>query len=281
MRSNRVLAIIVLIGAGSVPMGEAAETNTVACSEFRYQAPPETSEALLRLGDDGGLRIENGPGVRLYSILYADRVPGLSDEQRVALTNNRIMAVRQIMERMTFVPCLRHKGRDRYGRHSIDALGAEDRLSLGRWLVAEGFAVVRPEPSAIPCCAALYRAEARARTGRKGIWATESELFHKVDPRTGKIHTSNSGFAIVEGWVRSVGDRERHLYLNFGRSWAIDFTVVVNKRDFADQAGNLAVLTGLAGHRVRVRGLADSWQGTRIVVRSMNQIELLTQASHP
>ena len=125
--------------------------------------------------------------------------------------------------------------------------------------------------------AGLMRMErAMAAPAKTPAWARAAALIRNVDPKTGTVTLPRFGFAIVEGWVRSVGDRDRDLYLNFGRDWSTDFTATLRKRDFSGAAEDLARFAGLTGKRVRVRGVAEPWQGGRIAVTVPGQIEILT-----
>ena len=224
--------------------------------------------------------LQNGDGLRLRDIHFADHMPDMADEDRQTLRAARHKEFTILLSKKQLIAC--HLGPpdtehpDRYGRLSVDVTSASGPFSLRRHLVAAGLAVVRPQSTTDQCCAALYRAEAGARESAVGIWATRTPLVRPVDPKTGNVDLPPSDFSIVEGWVRSVGEREREIYLNFGHQWAKDFTITVNKRKFSGSKVELEGLATLTGKRIRVRGIADPWGGGRIRVTRSNQIEVLT-----
>ena len=242
--------------------------------------PPGQDRIIIT--DRDQLALVRGARVRLGDILFADRMPDMTDRDRERIRVARENGLQAIFaDRDLFGCALVPKqqaapDRDRYGRRFVDAVGGGKAFSLRRHMVAEGLALVLPTSSDAGCCAGLYRAEARARTLKKGIWGTDTPLIRRIDPGTGTVDLPESAFAIVEGWVRSVGDREREIYLNFGHRWASDFTATIKKSSFSGTQADLKRLVGLAGKRVRVRGVADSWRGGRIAVNDANQLEVLT-----
>ena len=95
--------------------------------------------------------------------------------------------------------------------------------------------------------------EAAARQRSLGVWADAgykpigTEQADRLKHRTGT-------FAIVEGRVRSVGERAQWTYLNFGGRWAEDFTVMIPKKTWKR-------LTQRGSGRCGVQGTAS--QGPR------------------
>ena len=88
------------------------------------------------------------------------------------------------------------------------------------------------------CAEDFLAIEAAARQRSLGVWADAgykpigTEQADRLKHRTGT-------FAIVEGRVRSVGERAQWTYLNFGGRWAEDFTVIIPKKTWKriDRAG--------------------------------------------
>jgi len=235
-------------------------------------------EHRLHLTAAGRLAFGDGTELRLGDILFADHLPDLPRDSRNALEAARqaTLAARFADTEMRACALAGETARDRYGRVLGDGIGLIRPFSLRRHLLSQGLAVVLPQSADAGCCNALYRAEAGARLGKRGVWAASAPLIRNVDPKTGTVGLPRFGFAIVEGWISSVGDRERDLYLNFGRDWSTDFTATLRKQDFSGAAEDLARFADLAGKRVRVRGVAEPWQGGRIAVSVPGQIEILT-----
>lgn len=255
----------------------AQEAKTLSsCDEFGQPVQIAETAASLRLVDDGELELSDGTPLRLADIRSADLLPDMPDVARTRLRAARESLLASLLSARPLIACLFGPDPDRYGRLPVDVVDPNDPFSLRRHLVAEGLALVHPRSRVDTCCAALYRAEAGARRAGKGVWVNPAGLIRKINRQTGSTSLPVSDFAIVEGRILSVGDRERALYLNFGRRWSTDFTVAVAKSGFSGTEEDLERLAGLAGKRVRVRGVSDAWQGGRIRVTDPDQIEILT-----
>ena len=236
---------------------------------------PETPQNERVHSDQGGaLFVSKDCRVVLADVLLSERLSGLNEQERQALVRERTALIRHLTaaRKLTAVPLDAEP--DRYGRFMIDAVDQSDRSSLRNILVSAGLAVVNPRSAPPACCSGLYRAEARARSGRKGLWGLAEPPIPIQLSSNGMAKPVPVGFTIVEGRVASIGKRERILYLNFGRDWKTDFTVTLARSDF--DARQLQILESLAGRRIRVRGVADPWQGGRISVTLFSQIEILS-----
>ena len=86
-------------------------------------------------------------------------------------------------------------------------------------------------------------------------------------------------FAIVEGVVRSVGERRDRTYLNFGRDWKDDMTVTIPKRTWTTLVERGLSAAALKGKRVRVRGVLEEWQGVAMEITAADMLEVLGQDS--
>lgn len=161
---------------------------------------------------------------------------------------------------------------DRYNRmHAMVILG--DGLSLQWNLVADGLARVRVLPGEHLCGENLLLAEEGARIGGFGLWSGhEYAIWRADDPSLlGQIGL----YALVEGRVVSVGAGSRIVFLDFGRNWRRDFTVMVA----ASEAGRFAAagkkLESLINRTIRVRGMVEENNGPAIRVDNPDAIEVL------
>lgn len=173
---------------------------------------------------------------------------------------------------------------DRYGRILAFPLLADGQSAQAR-MVEAGFARVMGSPDNRACLGELLALEAKARTARRGIWA---DPFYRVldahDVVT--LARSEGRFEIVEGKVREAASIRGRLYLNFGDDRHADFTVTVAPVDAKlFKAGKWAPifsdLPGLAGRKVRIRGIVESFHGPEIVLTHPEQIEFLDQGKEP
>ncbi len=234
---------------------------------------PQDGARIAALSDTGDPVLSDGTALHMADILYADRLGALSDTDRAALAEQRQARIAALLEQATLVACRLEAERDRYGRLSGDAGTSSRGAFLRKDLLAEGLAVVLPGADSHACCIELYRQEDQARRAARGLWALSLAPYQEVDRRTGAARIPDRRFAIVEGRIRSIGDRDHVIYLNFGFDWSQDFTVSVTKRLF--EPAELDRILTLMGKRVRVRGMADPWKGGRIAVTSLDQIEVL------
>ena len=158
--------------------------------------------------------------------------------------------------------------RDRYGRLPVFAL--RDGSSEQERLLREGGALAMAVRLPPACRERLAAAETEARRAKKGLWR-RSPVERAADRTLGD---RVNRFALVEGRVVSVGDRERALYLNFGANWRDDFTVFLNRKDFRRHPEWLRILSAASGRTVRVRGWLEDRGGPFMRVRDVAQIEI-------
>ena len=160
---------------------------------------------------------------------------------------------------------------DRWGRLLAD-LVPQDGESIAKQLISGGFARVRPEFETRGCAVERLSAEAKARDAGLGLWndpdysildATDVEELAQQDGR----------FVIVEGVVRRVGTGRARFYLDFGGRGGFS-VVVARKSQNAFQAAG-ASLTGLAGEKIRVRGVLDDRFGPRLEITEPPMLERL------
>jgi hypothetical protein len=82
-------------------------------------------------------------------------------------------------------------------------------------------------------------------------------------------------FALVEGRVLSVRESGATIYVNFGRPWTRDFSVIILRRFGRAFAAAGLEPTSLAGRRIRVRGWVEQRGGPITATQAPEQIELL------
>lgn len=171
----------------------------------------------------------------------------------------------------------------RYGGETTDRHGrALGHLFLagesGAWvqeaMVAQGLARVYSFPDNRACLAELMAAEGRARAMRLGIWADPYYRVRRAD-RPATFAERAGHFELVEGRVLLADEAGSRVYLNFGRYWKEDFTVVIERRALRLFAESGLDPLRLEGALLRVRGWVDDHDGPRIEVTHPEQIEVL------
>lgn len=168
------------------------------------------------------------------------------------------------------------EGRDRWDRVSarIRLAGDSPALDLGHGLVEAGLALADPGLADALCQPELLALEETAREQRLGLWA--DDRYNPIDVNNvRRLQERIGSFVLVEGRVRSVGERAQRTYLNFGEHWAEDFTIIIPQRTWKLMANRGLGAEALKGRRIRARGILQSWQGTALTVVIPEMIERL------
>ncbi|MEQ8701046.1 MAG: thermonuclease family protein [Bauldia litoralis] len=163
---------------------------------------------------------------------------------------------------------------DRYGRIVAHLWAVPGGWIQGRMLAA-GRARVRTRPDDRALARRMLALEDAARQAKRGLWALER---FRASSDTA---VTPGGFRLVEGTVLGVSERWRYAYLNFGRSWRRDFTIVIDRkaRQLFRKSG--VKLSALKGVRVRVRGWVQERNGPMIEVSHPEQIERMKPSPAP
>jgi endonuclease YncB( thermonuclease family) len=220
--------------------------------------------------DGDTVELDNGMVVRLVGI-QAPKLPlgrpgfeawPLADEAKATLVA-LVMDVRV---------SLHYGGRqvDRHGRQ-LAHLYTNDGVWVQGELLRLGMARVYSFRDNRALVAAMLALEAEARANGRGIWSDDYYAVRKAEPPRLPIDR----FELVEGLVVAATIVRGRAYLNFGPDWKTDFTASVDPRDrrLFDDIG--FDIEALQGHRVRVRGWVESWNGSMIEISHPEQIEVL------
>ncbi len=165
--------------------------------------------------------------------------------------------------------------RDRWDRTSlrIRSLG-EPTLDWAHGLVEAGLALVDAGLDGVFCQPELLALEATARERRLGVWA--DERYKPLDAnQSERLRERIGSFVLVEGRVRSIGERKQRVYLNFGGLWAEDFTIIIPKTTWKQMSDRGLGAEALKGRRIRARGILQPWQGTAFSIVIPDMIERL------
>ncbi len=165
---------------------------------------------------------------------------------------------------------------DRHGRilaHMFISDG-EETVWAQRAMVEAGLARVYSFPDNRFCLDELYTAERDARSAARGIWTRPYYAIRQAD-RPEALLERVGHYELVEGRVLLADRAGSRVYLNFGRHWKEDFTVVIERGGqviFEDAGIDPLRYEGTV---VRVRGWVDAHDGPRIEVTHPEQIEVL------
>jgi hypothetical protein len=172
---------------------------------------------------------------------------------------------------------LRHGGEkiDRHGRvlaHMF--VEGDEEIWTQHAMVTAGFARVYSFADNRLCLEELLRAEAVARVEKRGIWAEPYYQLRYAD-QPERLLERVDHYELVEGRVLAAERSGSRVYLNFGRYWKEDFTIVIDRsgqKAFAAAGIDPLIYDGAL---IRVRGWIDDRDGPRIEVSHPEQIEVL------
>lgn len=236
--------------------------------------PVETARVSAVIDGDT-LRLQDGRELRLVSALAPkpEMAPGSEEMRKLAETATKTLSETVLGHEIGLVAT--GKTQDRHGRLLAHAFldGDPDRW-LQRDIIDRGLAWAYSVNDNYRCVGLLLDRERRARLARKGLWATEAGAIGDAE-QPGLLSARTGRFAIVEGRVKTVGDRPKRVYLNFGKNWSEDFTVFVDRGDRARFTAAAIDLKGLEGRRVRVRGWILEDRGPAIHMTNPEQLELV------
>ncbi len=105
--------------------------------------------------------------------------------------------------------------------------------------------------------------------------AQQARNFQMAADDLAGLNAATGRFAVVEGVVHHIGETASRTYLDFGRRYTKDFTIVVPRAARRSFAAAGIDLKSLRGQKVRVRGVLFSSGGPAIEIRKPASLELL------
>lgn len=219
------------------------------------------------------------------------RVVGVRDGRTLSLRDGRTLrlaglevtaASRAALRRLAMGKTLRLEklgpDHDRYGRLVAFAFAGAGDESLQQVLLAAGQARVGPRIGDPGCARALLKSERAARAGSRGLWA--DPRFSPISAGDlARLRAETGHFALVEGQVLSVHPSGGTIYLNFGRHWTRDFSVLILRRKRQPFTAAGIDPLRLKHRHLRVRGVIEMRHGPIIEAEAPGQIELTDGAS--
>lgn len=245
-----------------------------ASADEVYSSCPEAGTVFQNAEASGALdgttfRLSDGREVRLAGVIAANDMDGDRDASiRARAALDHAVAGKHVALHG------RADDRNRYGMLIAQVAVAEGDT---RWvqgnLVSKGMLRVAPEVSEVPCTKALLGFEWQAREEQKGVWAEPRFSVEQAD-HIEALTAAAGRFALVEGTVRRVGETSSRTYLDFGRRYTEDFSIIIPRAARAAFAAAGVDLKALQGKHVRVRGVIFSSGGPAIEIRNPASLEI-------
>lgn len=249
-----VLAAVSFAGAFGAERGE---------DETCLKGHPVVGDEATSVLDGTKLRLSGGREVRLAGIAIPPEREDAAAAALAALVAGKRVALHGNGET------------DRYGRLVGQLAAGDDRAQwVQAALVRAGIALAAPGFGAPDCSKALLAHEERARLAKAGLWA-ERETSVQEAASLADLRARAGRFAVVEGVIRRVGEAGGWQFLDFGKRYREDFTVVVPREAQSAFAAAGVDLKGLIGKRVRARGVLFLWGGPAMEIRVPAALEVV------
>jgi endonuclease YncB( thermonuclease family) len=264
------IAAVATLSAATATTTATAGERSLAAGDCASPAGEPVKLAEVVSGDT--LRLEDGRIVRLAGI-DAPRAPlndAAADRNALAVAARDRAATLAESGALRLVKAL--PDGDRHGRIRGEVILPDGR-SLQAALLAEGLARVHPFADETICLGPLFEAERAARKMQRGVWAGHEYAIWQADDAS--LTGQNGLYGLVEGRVVSVGAGSRLVFIDFGRKWGRDFTVMLTASLAAEIAKTATPIASLVGRRVRVRGMIEERSGPAIRVDTRAEIEVL------
>jgi endonuclease YncB( thermonuclease family) len=157
--------------------------------------------------------------------------------------------------------------KDKYGR--LLAYCFVDNIFVNERILEEGLGMLYTRPPNVRYTEILVAAQKKARENQKGLWQGENFIYAK------DAYKYINQMATVEGRVIKVAESSNVVYLNFGKNYKDDFTVVIFRSDLPS-----FIAAGISPARfkdkvVQVTGKIKEYNGPEIIVRHPSQIEIV------
>jgi len=219
---------------------------------------------IVRVEENGALVLDDGRRVLLEGI----RLP-VADGLGAPIAVQALAVLREFATKEAWVLTSTPPHNDRYGRIRVQAFGTG-------WLQIEllrrGLARVSVMPDRQECSPDFYDAEIEARDARRGLWA-----FPEFSVRDAASFAAPGGsFQIVQGRVVNVSTHDGRVFLDFSEDYRKGFSAIIAPEDRKLFRNSDPVLEELVGREIRVRGIAEDFNGRwEMALSNPRQIELI------
>jgi hypothetical protein len=264
--TGSTLRIFLSASFGIVLTVSAGRAQPVASTRERAGCTAEAQpDRLKSLSQEGDLILASGRLAKLAGIRLPDGAP----YREQALSWLQIRRGDAILVQTAAAP-------DRWNRIAV-RIRSLDRTAPLDWshgLIEAGLAITDAGLDETFCQPELLALESTARERRLGLWSDDRYKPMDVD-RPEHLQDRIGSFVLVEGRVRSIGERKQRTYLNFGGLWAEDFTIIIPRKTWKQMSDRGMGADALKGQRIRARGILQPWQGTAFSIVIPDMIERL------
>ena len=156
---------------------------------------------------------------------------------------------------------------DRYGR-LLGYCFVDDKF-VNAELIEKGYAVIYTYPPNVKYADLFVKLQAEAREKQRGLWTS----YVLIDASDAHLYVNQ--IRRVRGRVLSTYESNKCIFLNFGRDYKSDFTVVIFKNSLDTfRNRNIDPINFYRGKIIEVSGRIKEYNGPEIIVNSPYEIEV-------
>jgi endonuclease YncB( thermonuclease family) len=243
-----------------------------AAAEDAPSAPSEVARA-VEIVDGDTLFLDDGREVRLVGI-QAPKLPlGRASFEAWPLAEEAKAALAELALGRELAVAPGPAPLDRHGRQLAQLYDAESGLWIQGALLERGLARVYSFYDNRVLIPEMLEKERAARAAGRGIWADPWYAIRSDREAAGDV----GSFQLVEGRVVDAAVVRGRGYLNFGEDYRRDFTISLDRAALDRFAAAGRNPEDYIGHRLRVRGWVEFYNGPMIEATHPEQIEILDE----
>ncbi|MBL4800339.1 MAG: thermonuclease family protein [Emcibacter sp.] len=247
-----------------------ASTGTSALADLRKQLKKSTRQQVIKVIDGDTVILKDQTRVRLVGI-QAPMLPlGRKGFKGWPLGQASKSLLSDLVLDKFVTLYYGGQRRDRYGR-ALAHLFLNDGLWVQGEIIKNGMARVYTFPDNRAIVPEMMRYEQMARQRNLGIWAVD---YYQPKAQETSEKYQNS-FQIITGTVRAVAHIRGTYYLNFGKDWREDFTIVIKSRAARKFRKVNIQPENYKGKKIEVRGWLKSYNGPMIEATHPEQITII------
>ncbi len=272
MRLLSILFICLFISPSFVFAEEKKDTVTIQIPKGDFKALKHTKSGRIdKVIDALTILLKNGKIIRLASIDIPDFHIWRDAPYSEAALELLQKTLPEGTEVMIYQTRMAKKGRITRMKHELaHIVTKKSPIWVQGMLLAHGLARVQITSGSSEMAEQMLKAEQTSRTAKQGLWTDESEYPVLTPENAGDAMKE---FAIVEGIVQKTASVRNNIYLNFGKNWKTDFTIMISPAMRKKLAHKGVNPLGMAHQRVRVRGWIREYNGALIELEDTMHLE--------
>lgn len=217
------------------------------------------------------LLLSDGTVIRLASL----DIPDFANERDAPINDAALLEIKRLLPPKTeiflFQTRSAKKGRvNRMDHQLVHIVTKKDNLWINGALLSQGLARHYTMKGSDELLNQMDQAESHAITENLGLWGLHPVLTAEQTPK----HLGE--FAVINATVEKVALVKNKLYLNFGKDWKTDFTVMLDTRMRKKLSQRGIDPMDMAGQQIQVRGWLREYNGAYIELEDISHLSTQT-----